>query len=48
MAALLSPCVELPLPPDQLQDLVEKAKDFALLHGRRNHLSHENLVQLVS
>jgi hypothetical protein len=35
MAALLSPCVDLPLPPDQLEDLVDKAKDFALLHGTR-------------
>merc|ERR1711963_1000880 len=26
-------CVQLPIPQDQLDDLVEKAKDYALMHG---------------
>jgi len=29
----MDPCVPLPLPDDQLEDLVEKAKDYALMHG---------------
>ena len=30
----MDPCVPLPLPDDQLEDLVEKAKDYALMHGK--------------
>jgi len=29
----MDPCVQIPLPDDKLDDLVEKAKDFALMHG---------------
>jgi len=29
----IPPCVALPLPKEQLDDLVEKAKDYALMHG---------------
>merc|ERR1719187_1033994 len=32
-AVVVPPCVPLPLPQDQLEDLVEKAKDYALMHG---------------
>ena len=30
---IMDPCIPLPIPDDQLDDLVEKAKDFALMHG---------------
>jgi hypothetical protein len=30
----MPPCVALPLPPAQLEELVEKAKDYALMHGQ--------------
>jgi len=33
MTVGMPPCVPLPLPQDQLEDLVEKAKDYALMHG---------------
>jgi hypothetical protein len=41
MATLLNPVVELPLPPHQLEELVEKAKDFALLHGKNIIVAYE-------
>ena len=30
----LEPCIKLPLENDVLQDIVEKAKDWALMHGK--------------
>ena len=33
MVLKLEPCIPVPLPPGQLQDLVEKAKDYALING---------------
>eukprot|EP00092_Neocalanus_flemingeri_P030197 GFUD01032776.1.p1 GENE.GFUD01032776.1~~GFUD01032776.1.p1 ORF type:complete len:483 (+),score=157.98 GFUD01032776.1:127-1575(+) len=29
----MDPCIALPIPDDQLEDLVDKAKDYALMHG---------------
>lgn len=29
----LKPCLPIPLPEDQLQDVIEKARDWALMHG---------------
>eukprot|EP00092_Neocalanus_flemingeri_P069969 GFUD01085832.1.p1 GENE.GFUD01085832.1~~GFUD01085832.1.p1 ORF type:complete len:481 (+),score=154.58 GFUD01085832.1:62-1504(+) len=29
----MDPCIPLPIPNEQLEDLVEKAKDYALMHG---------------
>eukprot|EP00092_Neocalanus_flemingeri_P041729 GFUD01045450.1.p1 GENE.GFUD01045450.1~~GFUD01045450.1.p1 ORF type:complete len:481 (+),score=147.92 GFUD01045450.1:73-1515(+) len=29
----MDPCIPLPIPDDQLEDLVDKAKDYALMHG---------------
>jgi len=29
----MDPCIPIPLPDKQLEDLVEKAKDYALMHG---------------
>ena len=29
----MDPCIEIPLDPDTLNDVVEKAKDFCLMHG---------------
>ena len=30
----LSPCVPLDMEPEVLADLIEKAKDYALMHGK--------------
>lgn len=30
---VLEPCVELPLPDEVLMDVIEKGKDWALMHG---------------
>ena len=30
----MDPCVDLPLEPKALKDVVEKAKDFCLMHGK--------------
>ena len=30
----MDPCIPLPIPDEQLEDLVEKAKDYALMHGK--------------
>ena len=30
----MDPCVSLPLPEKELDELVEKAKDYALMHGK--------------
>jgi hypothetical protein len=38
MVNTMEPCTSLPLPPEQLQDLVEKAKDFALVKGTNIHM----------
>ena len=32
----MDPCVDLPLEPKALKDVVEKAKDFCLMHGKSN------------
>eukprot|EP00092_Neocalanus_flemingeri_P000115 GFUD01000117.1.p1 GENE.GFUD01000117.1~~GFUD01000117.1.p1 ORF type:complete len:481 (+),score=152.64 GFUD01000117.1:66-1508(+) len=29
----MDPCIPIPIPDEQLEDLVEKAKDYALMHG---------------
>jgi len=29
----MDPCIPIPIPDDELEELVEKAKDFALMHG---------------
>lgn len=29
----LKPCLEVPLPDGQLRDIIEKSKDWALMHG---------------
>jgi len=29
----MEPCIPIPIPDEQLEDLVEKAKDYALMHG---------------
>lgn len=29
----MDPCVKIPLEPEILTDIVEKAKDFCLMHG---------------
>lgn len=29
----MDPCIEIPLDPETLNDVVEKAKDFCLMHG---------------
>ena len=34
----MSPCVALPMDPDTLHDVVEKAKDYALMHGEIKEL----------
>lgn len=38
----MDPCIPIPLPDKQLEDLVEKAKDYALMHGRefKTNLNH--------
>ena len=41
----MDPCVPIPLPDDKLDDLVEKAKDFALMHGKKiQHLEFINIM----
>ena len=37
----MDPCVPVPMEPDLLADLVEKAKDYALMHGEQSHLLGE-------
>ena len=32
----MDPCIPLPIPDEQLEDLVEKAKDYALMHGKQH------------
>ena len=31
----MDPVIPIPIPDDKLEELVEKAKDFALMHGKR-------------
>ena len=31
----MDPCIPIPIPDDELEELVEKAKDFALMHGMK-------------
>lgn len=35
----LSTCVDVPLSNDILEEIVDKAKDFALVNGRKRHNS---------
>ena len=32
-------CIPIPIPEEELADLVKKAKDFALMHGKDNYNS---------
>ena len=34
----LSPCISLPLKREILEDIIDKAKDWALMHGKKIHL----------
>ena len=36
----LETCVKIPLEPEILTDVVEKAKDFCLMHGKFSSLFH--------
>ena len=31
----MDPCIPIPIPDVKLEELVEKAKDFALMHGNK-------------
>jgi len=44
----MEPCTALPLPADQLQDLVDKAKDFALVQGKFSILSVNTFAYRVA
>lgn len=33
MIPVLPPCIPFPIPAEQLEDVVSKAKDWALMHG---------------
>jgi hypothetical protein len=35
----LSPCISLPLKREILEDIIDKAKDWALMHGKKIHLN---------
>ena len=35
----MDPCVPLPLAQDKLEDLVDKAKDYCLMHGNQSKIS---------
>ena len=35
----MDPCVPLPLAQDKLEDLVDKAKDYCLMHGNVSKIS---------
>jgi|688.fasta_scaffold746575_1 hypothetical protein len=48
MTHRMEPCTALPLPADQLLDLVDKAKDFALVQGMYNILSVNTFVYRVA
>lgn len=32
----LRPCINLPLPEDEIKEIVQKAIDWALMHGKNN------------
>jgi hypothetical protein len=34
----LSPCISLPLKREILEDIIDKAKDWALVHGKKIYL----------
>jgi hypothetical protein len=35
----LSPCINLPLKKEVLEDIIDKAKDWALMHGKKTYLN---------
>lgn len=35
----LSPCISLPLKREILEDIIDKAKDWALMHGKKKNLN---------
>ena len=40
----MEPVVKIPMEPKTLQELTEKAKDYALMHGRLNHIGDNQLM----
>ena len=43
----MDPCIPIPIPDDELEELVEKAKDFALMHGKKNKSEKVRLIIVV-
>lgn len=37
----LEPCIRLPLPKNELKETVDKAKDWALMHGNDNNTCYK-------
>ena len=43
----LETCVKIPLEPEILTDVVEKAKDFCLMHGKFSSYTYFIFLQIV-
>lgn len=47
MKHCMEPCIPLPLKPDVLKDLVQKAKDWALMNGNEIIKSTFNVLNIL-